>query len=281
MVPPLFVYVPPDAVIRAPNTPSTPLIITSNNVAFSPFIPDKLQDQDLEVFLDFLQAHPLRYAFADIPTFYPKHICEFYYSCTFNPQTRSIHGTIAAGTQHVIISPATIRNALRLPIFHEYPPHPDEAECRTSLPIIGYNLALQGTRSEKFILRQCLPAGWKLVTGIIGKCLGHKTGSLDQLNLFELRILHALVANRMFDFAGLIFDHLVDTISGKARPAYVTFPRFIGLFLQHLGDGYAGEPEDEHPCPMMSPRLFSAAPQVSDPLTHCSHSGMDCPSLHR
>ncbi|KAL4579768.1 hypothetical protein LXL04_015933 [Taraxacum kok-saghyz] len=171
----------------------------------------------------------------------------------------------AAGTQHVIITPATIRNALRLPIFHEYPPHPDEAEYRASLPLISYNLARQGTRNENFILRQCLPAGWKLVTGIIGKCLGHKTGSLDQLNLFELRILHALVANRMYDFAGLIFDHLVATISGKARPTYVTFPRFIGLFLQHIGDGYAGEPEDERPCSTMSPRLFSTAPQAGDP----------------
>ncbi|KAL4590854.1 hypothetical protein LXL04_003798 [Taraxacum kok-saghyz] len=265
MAPPLYVFVPPAAVVKAPNTPTAPLIITSNNVAFSPVIPDKLQDQGLEVFLHFLQAHPLRYAFADIPTFYPKHICEFYYSCTFNPQTHSIHGTIADGTQHVIITPAIIRNAVRLPIFHEYPPYPNEAECIASLPLISYNLARQGTQNENFTLRQCLPTGWKLVTGIIGKCLGHKTGSLDQLNLFELRILHALVANRIYDFTGLIFDHLVATISGNARPTYVTFPSFIGLFLQHIGDGYAGEPEDERPCSMMSPRLFSTAPQVAEP----------------
>ena len=266
MAPPLFVYIPAPAVVRAPNTPSTPIIITSNNVAFSPFIPEKLRGQGLEDFMRFLQAHPLRYALCDVPDpFLPQHICEFYYSCHFNPVTRTIHGTIAAGTQNITITPSTIRNALRLPIFHEYPDNPSEAECKDSLPLIGYNIALQGTRNEKFVLRQCLPAGWKLLTGVIGKCLGQKTGSLDQLNLFELRILHAFVANRMYDFAGLIFDHFVETISGKSRPPYVTFPRFIGLFLQHLGEGYVGEPEDELPCPSMSPRMFSSAPQEGDP----------------
>ena len=238
MAPPVFVYVPSPAAVRAPNTPTSPIIITSNNVAFSPFIPEKLQDQGLEAFMQFIDAHPLWYAFSDIPNpFYPNHICEFYYTCTYDSDTRSINGTIAAGTHNISITPSTIRNALRLPIFFEYPAPPNETECRAILPEIGYNLALQGTRNEKFVLRQCLPAGWKLLTGVIGKCLGHKTGSLDQLNLFELRILHAIVADRMYDFDGLIFDHFVDTISGRARPSYVTFPRLIGLCLQRLCGG--------------------------------------------
>ena len=274
MAPPLFVYIPAPAVVRASNTPTTPIIITSNNVAFNPFIPEKFQGQGFEEFMRFLQAHPLRYALSEVPDpFLPNHICEFYYSCSFNPTTRTINGTIAAGTQNISISPSTIRNALRLPIFTDYPAHPTEAECRLTLPLIGYNLALQGTRTEKFVLRQCLPAGLKLITGVIGKCLGHKTGSLDQLNLFELRILHAFVSNQMYDFAGLIFDHLVETIVGKVRPAYVTFPRFIGLLLQHLGEGYVGEPEHELPCPSLSPRMFSSAPQEGDP--HLTNSMMD------
>ena len=60
MAPPLFVYVHAAVVVRAPNTPSTPIIITSNNVAFTPIIPDKLQDQGLEDFMRFLEAHLLR-----------------------------------------------------------------------------------------------------------------------------------------------------------------------------------------------------------------------------
>ena len=99
MAPPLFVYLPSTAVVRAQNTPTTPIIITSNNVAFSPIVPEKLQDQGLDEYLQFLQAHPLRYALSEIPDpFLPTHICEFYYTCTFNPDTRTLQGTIAAGT---------------------------------------------------------------------------------------------------------------------------------------------------------------------------------------
>ena len=169
MVPPLFVYIPSPTAIRAPNTPTTPIIITTNIVAFNPFIPEKLQGLGLEAFMRFINAHPLRYAFSDYPDpFYPHHICEFYYTCTFDPNTRSINGTIAAGAHNISITPSTIRNALRLPIFFEYPTPPTETEYREILHVIGYNLALQGTRNEKFVLRQCLPAGWKLLTGLLG-----------------------------------------------------------------------------------------------------------------
>ena len=158
------------------------------------------------------------------------------------------------------------RNALRLPILHEYPEHPDETECKAVLPSIGYDLTLQGSRNgTKFVLRQCLPAGWMLVTGVIGKCLGHKTGSLNQLNLFEMRILLAVVKNRQLDFPGLIFDHPVETISGKQRPAYVTFQGWISLCLQHIGTGYTDEPEDELAFATMSSRLINTVPKDGDP----------------
>lgn len=52
-----------------------------------------------------------------------------------------------------------------------------------------------------FILRQCLPHGWKFLTGVIGKCLGHKIENLDELNLFELQILYDMVKNEHLDFS--------------------------------------------------------------------------------
>ncbi|KAL4572865.1 hypothetical protein LXL04_019653 [Taraxacum kok-saghyz] len=80
-----------------------------------------------------------------------------------------------------------------------------------------------------------------------------------------MRILRAMVVNRQLDFAGLIFDHLVETINGKQRPPYVTFPRWIDLCLQHLGIGYVGAPEDEIKFATMSSRLINVAPQDGDP----------------
>ena len=155
MVPPLFVNVADPNVVRAPNTPSTPVIITGNNVTFSPVIPSKLQGEGLEDFMAYLQAHPLRYALENIPEpFLPNHICEFYYTCTYNPDNHTLNGKIAAGTQPVSISPTTVRNALQLPILQVYPDHPSEADCKAILPRIGYDVALQGTRiGTQFVLR--------------------------------------------------------------------------------------------------------------------------------
>ena len=74
-----------------------------------------------------------------------------------------------------------------------------------------------------------------------------------------------MVINRQLDFASHIFDHLVETISGKQRPTYLTFPRWIALCLQHIGTGYVGEPEDAIPFSTMSTRLINAVSQDDDP----------------
>lgn len=72
--------------------------------------------------------------------------------------------------------------------------------------------------------------GWKLLTGVNGKCLGYKIGSLDQLNQFELRILYAMVCNKYLDFGHMIFDQLVSLIR-RRRPIYVTFSHFLAMTL--------------------------------------------------
>lgn len=76
------------------------------------------------------------------------------------------------------------------------------------------------------------------MTGVIGKCLGQKTGSLDQLNLFMLRILYAIFRDKDLNFAQLFFDQLVECISGNKRPIYVPCPCWIALILAHGGIGY-------------------------------------------
>ncbi|KAL4557118.1 hypothetical protein LXL04_035288 [Taraxacum kok-saghyz] len=92
---PLYVHVPIDNVVHAPNTPNVTIIINAHNVAFSPSIPKKLQDQGLEPFMEYFTSHPLRYALSDAATpFLPKHVCEFYYSCSFNADTLALQGSL-------------------------------------------------------------------------------------------------------------------------------------------------------------------------------------------
>ena len=87
-----------------------------------------------------------------------------------------------------------LRAALHLPASEVYSELPTDAQCRTLLPKLGYD-ETQGNRPH-LVLRQCLPPAWNYLTGVIGKCLGHKTSSLDQLNSYELKLLYCFVYNK-------------------------------------------------------------------------------------
>ena len=53
--------------------------------AYSLLIPQKLRNKGLEAFLEFLKFDSLQYALADYASFfYVKHVCEFYYTSTYN-----------------------------------------------------------------------------------------------------------------------------------------------------------------------------------------------------
>ena len=180
----LYAYHPPDGVHRAPNSPEPPILVVANNVDFVSNFPNQPTNEVLQDFAAFLGSCRLRYALADIPNFfYPKQVSEFYYTCTYHPTTDLITGTIADDSRHVSISVENIRTALRLPTFNHYSDLPTAAQLQNLLPLLDYNPAL-GNRTH-LVLRQCFPPAWKYLTGVIGKCLGHKTSSLDQLNTFE------------------------------------------------------------------------------------------------
>ena len=144
----MYVYVPTPNVVRAPNTPTAPIVINENNVIFTPAIPKKLQDLGLEPLMEYFQSHPLRYALSNVATpFLPRHVNEFNYSCVFNTETQTLQGTIADGDHVISITPTTVRNALCLPILSAYLDNPTDAECKAILPSIDYDVALQGVRN--------------------------------------------------------------------------------------------------------------------------------------
>ena len=253
----LYEFVPSALNAKAPNTPDN-IVIKPNNFAFSDVIPKQFRNQGYEDYVNFLKSHPLRYALADIPTaFYPQHVCEFYYTCVYDSVHETLTGTIHGGTR-VSFNASVLRDALRLPILEQYRSIPTDERCREILNAVEYDPSLELTRTgTNVVLRQCFPAGYKYLTGIICKCLGSKVGSYDQLNQYELRLFYCMVAGREINFAELIFSQMVDSIKGKKRPAHVTFPRFLALVLEHIGIGYEGAEEDEIQVPTSSPKLIN------------------------
>ena len=194
--------------------------------------------------------------------FYPKQVCEFYYSCTYHPSKELITGTIADGTHHLSISAENIRIALRLPTFDHYSDLPTDIQLRNLLPLLDYNPTL-GNRTH-LVLRQFFPPAWKYLTGVIGKCLGHKTSSLDQLNTIELQILYCLVYNKRTDYARLFFDHFVHIISGTKCSNYVPYPRWLALVFDIFYQGYTINCGPERQVPLLSSRIIQGLPSPDD-----------------
>jgi len=264
----LFTYTPSRRVKKGPNVGDDPIVILPTNVAYNSDIPKNMKNKGFESVVQFLSNCRLRYALADVPdVFYPKQVCEFYYTCRYDENTKSIIGTIANSNHIVRITPDIIRSTLRLPVCKEYSPMPDNKQCKTVISTIGYNEDLEGKRNN-IILRQCLSPGWKYITGVIGKCLCYKNSSHDQLNLYELKLFYSIYLNKRIDYAQLFFDQITEFVCANKRPSYVPFPRWLSLILQYQSRGYKVNSGDEMDFPKMSTKNIKVAIRKDDvPMT--------------
>lgn len=121
MAPGLFVFIHAINVVKAPNTPETPIIVQPNNDTFSVNIPPQHQDLGMEDFVNFFKSCTLRYALSDVPgPFSPKQLYEFYYSCTIDASGQTISRTVGDGHSRVHIYVITILQALCLPLMIDY-----------------------------------------------------------------------------------------------------------------------------------------------------------------
>ena len=136
----IYSFNPSRHIVKAPNTPDTVIAMVANNVAFQSSFPNQVESEILEDFANFLASCRLRYALTDVPMFfYPKQVCEFWYTCTYSPATNLITGTVADGSRRVSISVEKLRTALRLTMFDAYSELPTDAKCRSILPQLGYD----------------------------------------------------------------------------------------------------------------------------------------------
>ncbi|KAI3523651.1 hypothetical protein L1887_01932 [Cichorium endivia] len=264
----LFEFVPPADLLKAAAYTASNVLILSTNVAGTFVIPSKFMNQGFEQFVNFLKGHPLNFAISGMPdVFKPSLVAEFWCTCNFISDSDCIQGTISNGRFPISLSVDTFRRGLRPPFSAPFSDLPSEEDAKTIVHLLGYDPGLAGKRdAEKTVLRQCFPAGWRFLTGVIGRCLGYKQSSLDQLNAYELCLLYGMVLNKNFDYARLIFDQLISLVTCKTRTSYVAFPRFLALALQFETPEYGSAVDSSCMPPSLSPKIFgTSAPADNDP----------------
>lgn len=154
--------------------------------------------------------------------------------------------------------------ALHLPQLDNYYEAPSEVKCRSILQHLGYDFTLQGN-PNKYTLRQCFRARWKYLTGVIGKCLRHKTRSLEQLNLFKQHIVYVMACNKKLDFAQIVFDQMVECFTENKKSADVPYPLWLVLLMACTGTGYNNNHGEYMPFLVLSSKIINASPTNGDP----------------
>ncbi|GKA88140.1 hypothetical protein Tco_0809904 [Tanacetum coccineum] len=132
----------------------------------------------------------------------------------------------------------TFRNALRahyLPHSSMYVSPPSITIVRLWFVTIGYS----GDHGAKGTLKKsCLPPRWRLLMGQVIKCLGGKTGGLDQISNKDATILYCLANKVKLDYARLIWEDIIHKLSKKTREKVVPYSRFISLLLEYMMPEY-------------------------------------------
>ncbi|GJT09826.1 hypothetical protein Tco_0856868 [Tanacetum coccineum] len=200
---------------------------THNMVAFL----SKPEESDgFEQIVDFLNAHPIKYALTVNPTIYISCIEQFWSTVkakTINGEVQ-LHALVDG--KKIIITESTVRRDLQL----------EDAEGVDCLPnsTIFEQLTLMGYEkiSQKLTFyKPFFSPQWKFLIHTILQCLSSKTTAWNEFSSTMASAIICLATNQKFNFSKYIFESMIrnlDNLSGKI----LMYPRFVQVFLEQQLD---------------------------------------------
>ncbi|GJT77165.1 hypothetical protein Tco_1043890 [Tanacetum coccineum] len=201
---------------------------THNMVAFL----SKPEESDgFEQIVDFLNAHPIKYALTVNPTIYTSCIEQFWSTVkakTINGEVQ-LHALVDG--KKIIVTESTVRRDLQL----------EDAEGIDCLPnsTIFEELTRMGYEkiSQKLTFYKAFfSPQWKFLIHTILQCLSSKTTAWNEFSSTMASVIICLATNQKFNFSKYIFESMVrnlDNLSGK----FLMYPRFIQVFLNKQLEG--------------------------------------------
>ncbi|GJX32768.1 hypothetical protein Tco_0242623 [Tanacetum coccineum] len=196
---------------------------THNVVAF---LSKPTECDGFEQIVDFLNAHPIKYALTVNPTIYTSCIEQFWSTVkikTINGESQ-LHALVDG--KKIIITEASVRRDLQLA---------DEngIDCLPNSTIFE-QLALMGYEKDSQKLTFYKPffsPQWKFLIHTILQCLSPKTTAWNEFSSTMASAIICLATNQKFNFSKLIFESMMknlDNLSGK----FLMYPRFVQVFLE-------------------------------------------------
>ncbi|GJR01500.1 hypothetical protein Tco_0524484, partial [Tanacetum coccineum] len=200
---------------------------TRNMVAF---LSKPMKSDGFEQFVDFLNAHLIRYALTVNPTIYIS--CIEHWSTikvkTINGEAQ-LHALVDGNK--VIITESTVRRDLQLGDEEGVDCLPNSTIFE-QLTLMGYEKISQKlTFYKAFFSLQ-----WKFLIHTVLQCPSPKTTAWNEFNSTMASAIICLATNQKFNFSKLIFESIVrnlDNLSGK----FLMYPKFVQVFLNQQLDG--------------------------------------------
>ncbi|CAI9260603.1 unnamed protein product [Lactuca saligna] len=108
-------------------------------------------NSEIKEFINYVKSNPLQYALCDfLDPFYPKQVCDFYYSCSVDSNARTITRSIGDGQYRVTIDVESFQTTLCVPSFKDYSEAPSEESCKSVHEKLGYNFKLEGLTCDTY-----------------------------------------------------------------------------------------------------------------------------------
>ncbi|GJR93990.1 hypothetical protein Tco_0266164 [Tanacetum coccineum] len=170
--------------------------------------------------VDFLNAHPIKYALTVNPTIYTSCIEQFWATVNGEVQLQAL-----VDGKKIIITESIIRRDLQLKDVEGVDCLPN-ATIFKQLTLMRYEkLSQKLTFYKAFFSPQ-----WKFLIHMILQCLSAKTTAWNEFSSIMASAIICLATNQKFNFSKYIFESMVknlDNVSGK----FLMYPRFLQVFV--------------------------------------------------
>ncbi|MFS7962176.1 hypothetical protein Hanom_Chr08g00723581 [Helianthus anomalus] len=94
---------------------------------------------------------------------------------------------------------------------------------------LWYKMGFGGHVNGKY-LKSLFSPSYKFLIHCVVHALSHRKGAYDETSDYIMNIITCLVLNWPYNVSQVLFDHLVDNISGEK---YIMYPRFIQMIIDH------------------------------------------------
>nr|GEV45081.1 hypothetical protein [Tanacetum cinerariifolium] len=222
--------------------------------------------------IDFLNASSIKYALTINPNIYVLSIKQFWSSVSVKKVNGVTRLQALVDKKKVIITEATIREALRLGDAESIDCLPNE-EIFTELSRMGYEKpSTKITFYKAFFLPQ-----WKFLIHTILQCMTAKRMSWNEFSSFMASAVICLSIGRKFNFSVYIFDSLVRNVDSSTKFNMVgngffrvDTPLFEGMIVAQQDDdvvdeGVASVAIDDVPAAVDEPSIPSHPPTTQPP----------------